>query len=67
MKDKKFIILGLIVFLIIVLFPFWYMRGKEFLCALYYLLFRLEEPEEQALPSATLPVAELVAAGRSVR
>ena len=28
MKDKKFIILGLIVFLIIVLFPFWYMRGK---------------------------------------
>jgi hypothetical protein len=28
MKDKKFIILGLIVFFVIVLFPFWYMRGK---------------------------------------
>lgn len=28
MKDKKFIIAGLVIFLIIVLFPFWYNRGK---------------------------------------
>jgi hypothetical protein len=28
MNDKKWIITGLVVFLIIVLFPFWYNRGK---------------------------------------
>jgi hypothetical protein len=28
MNDKKLIITGLVVFLIIVLFPFWYNRGK---------------------------------------
>ena len=28
MKDKKFIISGLIIFLIIATFPFWYNRGK---------------------------------------
>ncbi len=28
MKDKKFIITGVIIFIIIVTFPFWYNRGK---------------------------------------
>jgi hypothetical protein len=28
MNDKKWIVAGLVVFLIIVLFPFWYNRGK---------------------------------------
>ena len=28
MKDKKFIVAGVIIFIVIVAFPFWYMRGK---------------------------------------
>ena len=28
MKDKKFIVIGVIIFIVIVAFPFWYMRGK---------------------------------------
>ena len=28
MKDKKFIVTGVIIFIVIVAFPFWYMRGK---------------------------------------
>ena len=28
MNDKKLIVTGLVIFLIIVLFPFWYNRGK---------------------------------------
>ena len=28
MKDKKFIVAGVVIFIVIVTFPFWYNRGK---------------------------------------
>ena len=47
MKDKKFIISGVIVFLIIATFPFWYMRGKA-----------APAPEKKAEPAPAPKAAE---------